>query len=193
MPGMPWDEALAKVWGELTKGRRRYVFYPLFAIFVGAGIISIFLNRVLSILDVFTPDCVSKTQEYLPGDHDVMNEWVLLVGAFASPENAKEDRARFVAAMFRDSIRPHLPSNANEEKILIVRDPKTCGHWLEVLDLVPGDGSEEMQRFWRDSLDHLGRKDPGSEMSRWIRRSRPYYYSREEYERMYGKIEETQQ
>jgi hypothetical protein len=186
----PWVNARVKLWEYLTRGRRKYVFYPVFVLFLAVGILSAFFDGADKICDLYVEWFRCGKDEFHPPDEDVLEEWVLVVGVFKSQEAANADRERFVEAMFRDLIKPHLPPNANPGKISVVRDPEHCGRWFEVLDLVPGDGSEEMQRTWRDSLNRLGPVDPGSEMSQWIRRSKPYYYSRQTYERTYGKIED---
>ena len=164
------------------------LFVLLFLIPATAGLVDSY-SKAFAYLRPLLP--LSAT-ELSPDQRELLDqeEWGLIVASAPSETDAARLRNDFKEAYGQSGHK-----NANGEliwqnDILVVRDPRTVGKWLVVIDMYPGPASREsIQTGVSEMLVAEQRTGVrGDPLERWLNGSAPYRFTKTEFEATYGKI-----
>jgi hypothetical protein len=191
MSDNPQDTLRVSAWNWLTAGRRKWVTYPAFFIFVAVAVMATFAENLKELRGALPFKDDRPLSTLSPGEKDVLDEWVMLVEAEQSREQALADARELTGALFVPELKPRLTPETEPADVLVVRDPVNAERWLLVVDMLPGEGDEETQRKVIGRIASASRKQGGPEhpIGRWVMNSVAYRYSRRDFERTYGRID----
>jgi hypothetical protein len=189
----PQAKLVQHAWHWLTRGWRKWLTYPAFFVFLLLGIVATGLDNAAAVataLKKFFQD--SEYSSLTAAEQDALNNWVMLIEATDSREQAVEDARQVTQTLYSPALIPVLASISDTDTtdVLIVRDPMKRGRWLVVVDMLPGAGTYDAQQEGISRIAAAviegGQEQP---VGRWVMGRKPYLYSQQAFERTYGPID----
>lgn len=185
----PWENILIRTWKFLNLGWRKYIFIPLFLIFIITSISSNFYTNISPIKEWILRLVSEQTSYITPDEKDVLDEWVILVHKTNSKEQLDVDFKKLNADYEKSK------HEGWSDKLHKVRSPNNSKEWLIVIDAVDGKGShEEIQakikqiKFITIDLPDGQRLMTSLPLTIWTMYATPFEYKKVDFEDTYGKI-----
>jgi hypothetical protein len=186
----PWEEILIKLWQTLVKGKRKYIFLPVFVVFILSSLITQFFTNINPVKQVIE-NWIKKDVSYLtPDEKDVIDEWVILIHKTNIESQLQVDYEKLNEDYKRSK---HENWSENLHK---VRNPLNKSEWLIVIDAADGKGSlKEMEKAIEEARFFIAKFPDGTQLKTsnplniWMKNASAFEFKKEDFETKYGKIQ----
>ena len=135
----PWEAVLVKLWRKTTEGRRGYVTLPLLTLAIllpaAAGLADSYTKLAGMISELLGPreNHISKDER----DVYLGSEWTLRIDSADGEEKATKLRDEFRSVYLTSGHVNFEGKPIWKDDILVVRDIRSKGRWIVVIDMYP--------------------------------------------------------